>query len=143
MKPLSILLLISFAAILSATEHPADEAKIAFAEASSEIEKAEKEFLASVQLIDNDKKRAEVLDLFRQRKEAWGSSMKADANLKIAASPAPSTNTSVGLIPLWSDARHLRDQAKLLREQAKWIKQNWSAEEADTRPGNQSEPAAN
>lgn len=141
MKLFAHLVLTLIGGSLLANEHPADQAREVLEKATVDIERAEKEFLASVQLIEDDEKKKQVLGYFKKRKDAWATAMEADASLKVAASPAPDTNTSVGLIPLCSDARHLTDQAKLLREQAKWIKENWmpEAEEmiaplADARP---------
>lgn len=141
MKPVYMFILISLGGNLSASDHPIDEARAAFAKATSDVEQAEKEFQASVQLIGKDKNRKEVLDLFKKRKQAWATAMETDAKLKVAASPAPSTNTSVGLIPLWSDTRHLSEQAKILREQAKWIKDNWEDAPAENSSTNKPQPS--
>lgn len=129
MNPAALIIAMVAAPLLALAEgHPADDARAALEKAQGGYEKAEKEFLASTGLISDAAKKKAVIDAFAKRKEAGMKAMELDAELKVAASAGPEGSTSTSLIPYWSDARHLNQQAALLQEQAKWIRESWTVQ---------------
>jgi hypothetical protein len=126
MKMIFLLTITCFiGAALCAVEHPAEEAASKLKEAQKKYDLAETELRKAIQLIGDKEKRDAALEALNGGAEAWDKVSEFEIKFKMAATAAPETATSVGLIPYRTDALFLNYRAEQLSEHARWVRAMW------------------